>query len=84
MNQQEIDYGINGIIGQGSGQIAGSNSGAVNTKGEVTAYFRYEIPCDLGEAIQNLAKSLRITNDQALRRIMERGLTGLADDRGEG
>ena len=31
MNQHERDYGLQGVIGQGSGQIAGSNSGTVAT-----------------------------------------------------
>jgi len=33
MNDQERDYGLWGVIGEGSGQIAGSNSGTVWTPG---------------------------------------------------
>src|SRR5438132_4382019 len=37
MNQQELDYGLGGFIGQGSGQIAGANSGTVFTVGRKRA-----------------------------------------------
>jgi hypothetical protein len=31
VNQQELNYGLGGVIGQGSGKVAGANSGAVFT-----------------------------------------------------
>lgn len=36
MNQQEEAYGLDGAIGGGTGQIAGSNSGHVSTRQEAT------------------------------------------------
>lgn len=42
------------------------------------------IPDDLQKAINNLAASMNIDVPTALRQVIERGLSGIADDRGEG
>jgi hypothetical protein len=54
-----------------------------NDSSEVN-WVTWSIPKDLSKAVTNLASSMKITIDVAMRQVIERGLTGLADDRGKG